>query len=78
MDKNKIDMIVERASVRLKDFKRFQELGMIPQSGEFFPGGVHYPPITMYPPTTEKEILEAYTLPLDGKFDVYIHIPFCI
>lgn len=77
MDKNKIDKIIERASVRLKDFERFQELGMIPQSGEFFPGGVHYPPITMYPPTTEEQIMETYTLPPDGKFDVYVHIPFC-
>src|SRR5207302_1156019 len=40
-------------------------------------GGVHYPPITMYPEVTEEQIFEGYTLPEDGLIDVYAHIPFC-
>lgn len=77
MEKSSIDSMVERANVRINDFKRLQAAGLIPLSGEFFPGGVHYPPITMYPPITEQEMMATYTLPPDGKFDVYVHIPFC-
>jgi oxygen-independent coproporphyrinogen III oxidase len=69
---------VERARGRVEEFKRFQQLGMIPLHGDFFPSGVHYPPITMYKPTTEEEFFGSYTLPADGRLDIYIHIPFCI
>lgn len=68
--------LIERAETRLEDFKRLKELGLLTQSGDYFPS-VHYPPITMYPEITEEELFKDYTLPVDGKFDIYVHIPFC-
>jgi oxygen-independent coproporphyrinogen III oxidase len=70
--------ITEKARTRIEDFRRFQQLGMVPLDGDFFPSGVHYPPITMYKPTTQEAFFNSYTLPEDGRFDVYVHIPFCI
>jgi oxygen-independent coproporphyrinogen-3 oxidase len=68
--------LVERAKARLEDFNRLKAAGLICQSGDFFPS-VHYPPITMYPEMTEEELFKDYTLPEDGMFDIYVHIPFC-
>jgi len=65
------------ARQRLDDLHRFQALGLINKAGDFFPGGVHYPPITMYDTITEEKLWESYTLPADGLLDVYVHIPFC-
>src|SRR5208337_174530 len=45
-------------------------------TGDFFPS-VHYPPITMYSPITEEALFRTYTVPDDGLFDIYAHIPFC-
>ena len=78
MQNNKIKQLVDHAGRRVEDFKRFQKAGMIPLDGDFFPSGVHYPPITMYPPVSEEAFFETYTLPEDGRFDIYVHIPFCI
>jgi oxygen-independent coproporphyrinogen-3 oxidase len=75
---NRIKELTDKAKERVKDFKQFQEAGMIPKHGDFFPSGIHYPPITMYSPITQEEIFKTYTLPTDGMFDVYVHIPFCI
>lgn len=75
---SKVKELIDRSRERVKDFKRFQELGMIPKHGDFFPGGIHYPPITMYSQITQEEMFKTYTLPPDGLFDVYAHIPFCI
>lgn len=75
---NKVRELTDNAKGRVEDFKRFQEAGMIPKHGDFFASGVHYPPITMYPPITQEEMFKTYTLPTDGLFDVYVHIPFCI
>lgn len=70
--------VIEKSRERVAQFKNFQRLGLVPLDGDFFPGGVHYPPITMYKPTTEEAFFGSYTLPEDGRFDVYVHIPFCI
>jgi oxygen-independent coproporphyrinogen-3 oxidase len=75
---NKVRELSDKAKGRVEDFKRFQEAGMIPKHGDFFASGVHYPPITLYPPITQKEMFKTYTLPTDGLLDVYVHIPFCI
>jgi oxygen-independent coproporphyrinogen-3 oxidase len=32
----------------------------------------------MYPPVTEEQLFSGYSLPSDGLFAVYAHIPFCI
>jgi oxygen-independent coproporphyrinogen-3 oxidase len=66
-----------KADEFLVDYRRLKELGFINRSGEFFPSGVHYPPITMYPEITQEEMFKGYTLPDDGLLDIYIHIPFC-
>ncbi len=64
------------AKDRVGDFHRLQQLGLICQSGEFYPS-VHYPPITMYPALRQEELFQGYTLPHDGLIDVYAHLPFC-
>ena len=69
--------VIERASRRLDDFRRLRDLGLVCRDGDFFPS-VHYPPITMYPPITEEDLLADYRLPGDGLFDLYVHVPFCM
>jgi oxygen-independent coproporphyrinogen-3 oxidase len=69
--------IIKDAEERVRDFHRFQEAGLICRSGDFFPS-VHYPPITMYPPISEKDLFKTYENPSDGLFDLYVHLPFCI
>jgi oxygen-independent coproporphyrinogen III oxidase len=70
------DLLIDKARSRVEDFYRLREAGLLCQSGDFFPS-VHYPPITMYPEMTEEELFKTYTVPKDGLFDVYAHIPFC-
>ena len=41
------DILTPRTKQRLEEHKQFQDLGLINRYGDFFPGGVHYPPITM-------------------------------
>ena len=67
---------IEQALGRLDDLGRLQKLGLICKSGDFYPS-VHYPPITMYSPVTEDELFRTYSVPEDGLFDIYGHIPFC-
>lgn len=76
MAKNR-QTIIKDAEERVRDFRRFQEEGLICRSGDFFPS-VHYPPITMYPPISEKDLFKSYENPPDGLFDLYAHLPFCI
>lgn len=67
---------MEHIPERLAQYEQLKSLGLIVQSGDFFPS-VHYPPITMYPPLTQDELLATYTPPTDHKFDIYAHVPFC-
>ncbi len=67
---------IEKARGRLDDLHELQELGLVCKSGEFWPS-VHYPPITMYSTVTDEELFKTYTVPEDGLFDIYGHIPFC-
>lgn len=71
-----ISRTIERAWSRVEDLETVRTLGVVPRIGDFFPS-VHYPPITMYHPMTDDELLAGYTLPEDGRLDVYAHIPFC-
>ncbi len=71
------DLLTANTRQRLEDHRRFQELGLINNSGDFYPGGVHYPPITKYNQITQEQMFKGYTLPPDGMLDVYAHIPFC-
>ena len=72
----KYSALLEKARQRVDEIKRLQAAGLICHDGDFVPS-VHYPPITQYPPITEDELFAGYTLPQDGLFDVYVHIPFC-
>jgi len=67
----------ETAEEHVKVFHALQRAGLICLDGDFFPS-VHYPPITMYDPISEEDLFASYVLPADGKFDLYVHIPFCI
>jgi oxygen-independent coproporphyrinogen-3 oxidase len=77
MDNGGINELLEAARPRLEDYRRLRKAGLVPMDGDFFPS-VHYPPITMYPPVTEEALFDTYTLPPDGMFDLYVHIPFCM
>lgn len=77
MDNGGIRELLDAARPRLEDYRRLRKAGLVPIDGDFFPS-VHYPPITMYPPITEEDLFATYTLPPDGMFDLYVHIPFCI
>lgn len=62
---------------RWLEFQEFQRLGLIPTHGDFSPAGVHYPPITNYPSCAPEEAYRDFQEVEPGKFDVYVHIPFC-
>ena len=62
---------------RWKEFQEFQHLGLIPIHGDFSPAGVHYPPITNYPDINPKDAYRGFEETEKGKFDIYVHIPFC-
>lgn len=65
------------STTRWEEFQEFQRLGLIPKHGDFSPAGVHYPPITNYPPMSPEDIYRDFQEVVAGEFDVYVHIPFC-
>jgi oxygen-independent coproporphyrinogen-3 oxidase len=69
--------LYEAASERLTDLARLQEAGLVPAHGQFFPAGIHYPPITLYPDTGPEEFLCDFQAPPDGEYVLYVHIPYC-
>ena len=69
--------LIARARRRIDDFQRLRREGLVCLDGDFFPS-VHYPPITMYPATNDERLLAGYEPPMDGLFDIYVHLPFCI
>ncbi|UZJ39035.1 coproporphyrinogen III oxidase family protein [Prosthecochloris sp. SCSIO W1102] len=73
----KLRELIDSAKYRLDDFAKFRKLGMIPNDGDFFPAGVHYPPITMYPEVTQEKFFESYKPNENKEYDIYVHIPFC-
>ena len=68
---------ISLSTPRWEEFQKFQQLGLIPTHGDFSPAGVHYPPITNYPPLAPEEIYRDFQDVVPGEFDVYVHIPFC-
>ena len=74
MNTNKL---IESSKYRIEEFKVLQDIGMIPLNGEFYPAGVHYPPITMYPNVDQDSFFDGYTPLEKGVYDIYVHIPFC-
>ena len=68
---------ISLSTPRWEEFQEFQRLGLIPKHGDFSPAGVHYPPITNYPPMSPEEIYRDFQEVVPGEFDVYVHIPFC-
>lgn len=68
---------ISLSTPRWEEFQEFQRLGLIPKHGDFSPAGVHYPPITNYPPLSPEEIYRDFHEVVPGEFDVYVHIPFC-
>lgn len=68
---------ISLSTPRWNEFQEFQRLGLIPTHGDFSPAGVHYPPITNYPPLSPEEIYRNFQEVVPGEFDVYVHIPFC-
>ncbi|MGN0327724.1 MAG: coproporphyrinogen-III oxidase family protein [Lachnospira sp.] len=68
---------IQASDARWNEFQQFQQLGLIPVHGDFSPAGVHYPPITNYPPIEQELAYQGFQEVEHGKFDVYVHIPFC-
>ena len=68
--------LIAVAQRRLKDVSDLKEMGLLPLDGQFFPS-VHYPPITMYDTFSEEAFLSGYKTPADGRWVIYVHIPFC-
>lgn len=68
---------IDLSDARWAEFQEFQRLGLIPTHGDFSPAGVHYPPITNYPPIAQELAYKDFEEVEKGKFDVYVHIPFC-
>lgn len=68
---------ISLSTLRWEEFQEFQRLGLIPKHGDFSPAGVHYPPITNYPPLAPEDIYHDFSEVVSGEFDVYVHIPFC-
>lgn len=66
----------KKAEEKFQIVEELQRKGLVCLDGDFVPS-VHYPPITQYPDVTQEEILGDYTVPADGKIDIYVHIPFC-
>ena len=62
---------------RWAEFQGLQQTGLIPMHGDFSPAGVHYPPITNYPPINQDDAYKDFKETVYGEFDVYVHIPFC-
>ena len=71
------DELIHNAEEYFKKIEELQRLGLICDDGDFIPS-VHYPPITEYPDCDIDEYFSSYTMPDDGKMDIYVHIPFCI
>ncbi len=70
------DELRERAECKFKKVEELQRKGLVCLDGDFIPS-VHYPPITQYPNVEQDWLLGDYTVPSDGKIDIYVHIPFC-
>ncbi len=66
----------ENAEGKFLKLLDLQKKGLLCLDGDFVPS-VHYPPITEYPPYEQEALLGDYTVPEDGKIDIYVHIPFC-
>jgi oxygen-independent coproporphyrinogen-3 oxidase len=69
--------LVAAAQPRLQEFRDLRDAGLIHKTGTFFPAGIHYPPITMYPPGGEDDFLRGWQDPCDGQYVFYLHVPFC-
>lgn len=76
VDDNRKSEVIANAQQFLEQYRELKRLGFINKISDFFPS-VHYPPITMYKPISQKEMFFGYTLPDDRLFDIYAHIPFC-
>lgn len=66
------------ANERFEQYLSLQQRGFICQENDFLPA-VHYPAITMYPPASADTIIDStYHPPDDGRYVIYVHLPFCI
>ena len=77
LSRSERDTLIHNAEEYFKKIEELQKLGLICDDGDFVPS-VHYPPITEYPDCDPEKYLSTYTMPADGKMDIYVHIPFCI
>lgn len=68
---------IEHAQEMFRKVQEYQSLGLVCDDGDFVPS-VHYPPITQYPDSDDRESLKDFVYPEDGFMDIYVHVPFCI
>jgi oxygen-independent coproporphyrinogen III oxidase len=67
---------IAREKVKSFNLEGLKDAGLIPLNGLFFPA-IYYPPLTMYPPSSEDEIFANYRHNSKNPLAMYIHIPFC-
>ena len=70
-------VLLARTQEKVDELRELQAAGLIARGGHFYPCGIHYPPITMYPTTDQDRFLEGYTNQPGDEFVLYLHIPFC-
>ncbi len=72
------DEYLQAAEGRFEQYEALQQKGFLCLENDFLPA-VHYPAITMYPPSGPDQVLDdTYRPPEDGRFVIYVHLPFCI
>jgi len=74
--KERLDAYMAESKAWVSKLEDLQRWGLECKDGDFVPS-VHYPPITQYPLSSEEEVFAGYTLPPDGRTDLYVHFPFC-
>lgn len=74
----KIDELIEIADKQVEslNLQKLINSGFIPQDGMFFPS-IYYPPLTMYLPSSEEDMLANYEYREEHPVALYVHIPFC-
>jgi len=75
---NEENELIKIAKEKVASFNMTEliQAGFIPLNADYFPS-IYYPPITMYPKSSEEEMFHDFRYDSNEPFSLYIHIPFC-
>lgn len=70
--------LIKIAQEKVESFnsRQLKDIGFTPIDGLYFPA-IYYPPIPMYPKSSEEEMFNNFKYNSETPLSVYIHIPFC-